>query len=82
MRFQILRLCSRYNVTSDTMMFPNGAQVSREQLRTGGFGSLTDTIFKFALSLHHMSVDDTEVAILAAICLLSAGKANVEKKDI
>ena len=55
------------------MLFNDGLSLDRQQLHSGGFGSLTDTIFQFANSLKTMDVDETEYAVLAAICLISGG---------
>ena len=68
----------RYNANSDpdeeTMTFSNGLTLTRKQLEVGGFGALTETIFRFARSLHQMELDNTEYALLSAICLASGGK--------
>jgi len=72
--FQILRLSSRYDQDSDTMVFSGGMNVNRDQLESAGFGSLTDTIFRFARSLRDMDVDEMELAALCSICLISGGK--------
>ena len=72
--FQILRLSSRYDPEKDAMVFSGGMNVTKEQLQSGGFGSLTDTIFKFARSLKSMEIDDMEYAALCCICLISGGK--------
>ena len=69
----------RYDANSDaeeeTMTFSTGLTLTRNQLEVGGFGALTDSIFRFARSLHQMELDDTEYALLSAICLASGGKA-------
>lgn len=72
--FQILRLCLRYTLEKDVMMFSNGLELTRNELQAGGFGSLTDTIFNFAASLKRMDVDESEFSILSAICLVSGGE--------
>lgn len=71
--FQILRLSSRYDLDSDTMVFSGGLNVTRQQLESAGFGTLTDTIFRFARSLREMDVDEMELAALCSICLMSGG---------
>lgn len=55
------------------MQFSNGLWVNKEQLQQGGFGTLTSTIFNFAQSLKGMDSDETEFALLSAICLISGG---------
>ena len=61
-------------------MFSGGMNVTKEQLHSGGFGSLTDTIFRFARSLKQLEIDDTEYAALCSICLISGGKFSRRKK--
>lgn len=70
---QILRLCSRYDLDKDVMLFNGGLSLDREQLQKGGFGTLTDTIFRFASSLKVLNIDEMEYAVLSAICLISGG---------
>ena len=70
---QILRLASRYNAECDTITFCNDMALSRHQMETGAFGSLSHAIFNFCYSLKHLSVTDTELALLSAICLISGG---------
>ena len=74
----MLRLSSNYNEDEDKIQFSNGVGLTRDQIEAGGFGTLTDTIFRFSRSLAQMDVDDTEFSLLSAICLISGGKA--EKK--
>lgn len=47
--------------------------MSRDQLKLSGFGALTETVFNFAKSLKLMNVDETEFAMLGAICITSGG---------
>ncbi len=75
----MLRLGSRYNEEEDIIQFSNGVSLTRDQLEAGGFGSLTDTIFRFSRSLAQMDVDQTEFALLSAICLISGGKWQIGK---
>ena len=70
---QILRLSSRYDMDSDTMVFSGGVKVTHQQLQSAGFGSLTDTIFRFARSLKEMDIDEIELSALCCICLISGG---------
>ena len=64
----------RYELDTDTMQFPKGTALTREQLEKGGFGPLTSTIFSFAAGLKRMKADQTEYAMLSSICLISGGK--------
>ena len=74
MLWQVLRLGVRYRMDSDRIQFSNGLALTEKQLEVGGFGSLTQTIFKFSKSLAQMDVDETEFALLSAISLMSGGK--------
>ncbi|XP_033729024.1 retinoic acid receptor beta-like isoform X1 [Pecten maximus] len=78
LEIMILRLCSRYNLDQDVMMFSGGLTLDRDQLQNGGFGSLTETIFKFASSLKMLEIDDMEFAVLSAVCLISGDRSGLE----
>ena len=76
---QILRLGSRYTKPEsdegdETLTFSNGLTLTKQQLECGGFGTLTEAVLKFLRSLHDMECDDTEFALLSAVCLISGGE--------
>ena len=77
----MLRLSSNYNEDEDKIQFSNGVGLTRDQIEAGGFGTLTDTIFRFSRSLAQMDVDDTEFSLLSAICLISGGN-DVKQKQL
>ncbi|ELU07684.1 hypothetical protein CAPTEDRAFT_168520 [Capitella teleta] len=77
----VLRLGSRYHEDDETITFTNGLTLTRQQLEEGGFGTLTDTILRFAKSLQQMQVDTTEYALLSAICLLSGDRSGLEDPE-
>ncbi|CAH1788324.1 unnamed protein product [Owenia fusiformis] len=81
LEIMILRLSACYQEVEDVVKFSNGLILSREQLKSGGFGMLTDTIFNFAESLRNMTVDSTEFALLAAICLISGDRSGLEDAE-
>ncbi|XP_064598195.1 LOW QUALITY PROTEIN: retinoic acid receptor gamma-like [Liolophura sinensis] len=81
LEIMILRLCLRYTLEKDVMMFSNGLELTRNELQAGGFGSLTDTIFNFAASLKRMDVDESEFSILSAICLVSGDRSGLEDPE-
>ena len=56
------------------MTFTSGLTLSQEQLKIGGFGPLLDTIFTFGTALHKIKIDETELSLLSAICLITGGK--------
>ncbi|XP_063412811.1 retinoic acid receptor beta-like isoform X1 [Mytilus trossulus] len=78
LEIMILRLSSRYDVDKDVLCFNDGITLDRQQLRNGGFGSLTDTIFTFASSLKSMETDSLEYAALSAVCLVSNDRSGLE----
>ena len=73
-------MSSNYNEDEDKIQFSNGVGLTRDQIEAGGFGTLTDTIFRFSRSLAQMDVDDTEFSLLSAICLISGGNDVKEKQ--
>lgn len=58
------------------MVFSGGLCLDKQRLQSGGFGTLTETIFSFAAALKSMDVDETEFAALSAVCLISGGNNN------
>ncbi|XP_072181115.1 retinoic acid receptor alpha-like isoform X2 [Diadema setosum] len=74
----ILRICSRFNPDDASVTFTTGLTLTQGQLKSGGFGSLLDIIFQFALSLSRMNIDETEIALLSAICLISEDRPGLE----
>ncbi|XP_064646765.1 retinoic acid receptor alpha-A-like isoform X2 [Lineus longissimus] len=77
----ILRLSSRFNEVDSTISFSNGLTLNREQLQCGGFGVITETIFNFAASMKQLNVDDTEYALLSAVCLISGDRSGLESSE-
>ncbi|XP_041477822.1 retinoic acid receptor alpha-A-like isoform X2 [Lytechinus variegatus] len=74
----ILRICSRFNPQDASVTFTTGLTLTQGQLKAGGFGSLLDVIFTFASSLSRMHIDETEIALLSAICLISEDRTGLE----
>lgn len=82
LEIMVLRISLRYSPEKDLIQFANGTWLNREELQQGGFGPLTSTIFCFASSLKSMACDETEFAMLSAVCLMSgdrSGLNDVEK---
>ena len=69
----MLRLASRYNQHENTMKLSGQVTLTQDHLMVGGFGTLTDCIFRFAAALGQLDVDGAEFAMLCAICLMSGG---------
>ncbi|KAH9494969.1 hypothetical protein Btru_020722 [Bulinus truncatus] len=81
LEIMILRISIRYDLDTDTMQFSNGLSLTREQLKRGGFGPLTSTIFSFAASLKRMNCDETEYAMLSSICLISGDRSGLHDTE-
>ncbi|XP_035824311.1 retinoic acid receptor gamma [Aplysia californica] len=81
LEIMILRISIRYEMDTDTMQFPSGLALTREQLQKGGFGPLTSTIFSFAASLKRMDCDETEYAMLSSICLISGDRSGLQDTE-
>ena len=72
---QVLRISHRYNMETDMIQFATGKWLDREAVQNGGFGAdLTSAIFNFSRSLKALICDETEFALLSAICLMSGGR--------
>ncbi|KAM4754015.1 thyroid hormone receptor alpha-like [Cyanocitta cristata] len=62
----------RYDPESETLMLSGEMAVKREQLKNGGLGVVSDAIFDLGKSLSAFNLDDTEVALLQAVLLMSS----------
>ncbi|KGL83528.1 hypothetical protein N309_01054, partial [Tinamus guttatus] len=51
--------------------------VKREQLKNGGLGVVSDAIFDLGKSLSAFNLDDTEVALLQAVLLMSSDRTGL-----
>ncbi|XP_072417547.1 thyroid hormone receptor alpha-like isoform X3 [Chiloscyllium punctatum] len=73
MEIMSLRAAVRYDAESETLTLNGEMAVKREQLKNGGLGVVSDAIFELGKSLAAFSLDDTEVALLQAVLLMSSG---------
>lgn len=78
LEIMILRLSSRYDMNSDTMVFSGGLSATQQQLESSGFEALASIIFTFARSLHKMDIDEMELATLCCVCLVSGDRTGLE----
>ncbi|KFO52598.1 hypothetical protein N302_08155, partial [Corvus brachyrhynchos] len=67
-----LRAAVRYDPESETLTLSGEMAVSRGQLKIGGLGVVSDAIFDLGKSLSAFNLDDTEVALLQAVLLMSS----------
>ena len=73
MEIMSLRAAVRYDPESETLTLSGEMAVKREQLKNGGLGVVSDAIFDLGKSLAQFNLDDTEVALLQAVLLMSSG---------
>ncbi|XP_069504954.1 thyroid hormone receptor beta isoform X1 [Ambystoma mexicanum] len=82
MEIMSLRAAVRYDPESKTLTLNGEMAVTRDQLKNGGLGVVSDAIFDLGMSLSSFNLDDTEVALLQAVLLMSSdrpGLLNVEQ---
>ncbi|XP_061443715.1 thyroid hormone receptor beta isoform X5 [Rhineura floridana] len=82
MEIMSLRAAVRYDPESETLTLNGEMAVTRGQLKNGGLGVVSDAIFDLGMSLSSFSLDDTEVALLQAVLLMSSdrpGLVSVER---
>nr|XP_023440525.1 thyroid hormone receptor alpha-like [Dasypus novemcinctus] len=77
MEIMSLRAAARYDPESDTLTLSGEVAVKREQLQHGGLGEVSDAIFELGKSLSAFNLDDTEVALLQAVLLLSTDRSGL-----
>lgn len=77
MEIMSLRAAVRYDPESETLTLNGEMAVTRGQLKNGGLGVVSDAIFDLGVSLSNFDLDDSEVALLQAVILLSSGKQQV-----
>uniref|UniRef100_A0A8C5U8Q8 Thyroid hormone receptor alpha n=1 Tax=Malurus cyaneus samueli TaxID=2593467 RepID=A0A8C5U8Q8_9PASS len=79
MEIMSLRAAVRYDPESETLTLSGEMAVKREQLKNGGLGVVSDAIFDLGKSLSAFNLDDTEVALLQAVLLMSSGVCSVPR---
>ncbi|MEQ2238283.1 hypothetical protein ILYODFUR_031601, partial [Ilyodon furcidens] len=72
MEIMSLRAAVRYDPESQTLTLNGEMAVTRGQLKNGGLGVVSDAIFDLGVSLSSFNLDDSEVALLQAVILLSS----------
>ncbi|KAM9823975.1 thyroid hormone receptor beta isoform 2-T3 [Neosynchiropus ocellatus] len=81
MEIMSLRAAVRYDPESETLTLNGEMAVTRGQLKNGGLGVVSDAIFDLGVSLSSFNLDDSEVALLQAVILLSSGKTGASDRD-
>uniref|UniRef100_A0A3P8XS16 NR LBD domain-containing protein n=1 Tax=Esox lucius TaxID=8010 RepID=A0A3P8XS16_ESOLU len=77
MEIMSLRAAVRYDAESETLTLSGEMAVKREQLKNGGLGVVSDAIFDLGKSLAQFNLDDTEVALLQAVLLMSSDRSGL-----
>uniref|UniRef100_A0A665WHL0 Thyroid hormone receptor alpha-B n=1 Tax=Echeneis naucrates TaxID=173247 RepID=A0A665WHL0_ECHNA len=81
MEIMSLRAAMRYDPDSETLTLSGEMAVKREQLKNGGLGVVSDAIFDLGKSLAQFNLDDTEVALLQAVLLMSSDRSGLTCVD-
>ncbi|XP_078501813.1 thyroid hormone receptor alpha isoform X2 [Lissotriton helveticus] len=81
MEIMSLRAAVRYDPDSETLTLSGEMAVKREQLKNGGLGVVSDAIFDLGKSLSAFNLDDTEVALLQAVLLMSSDRSGLTCVD-
>lgn len=82
MEIMSLRAAVRYDPESETLTLNGEMAVTRGQLKNGGLGVVSDAIFDLGVSLSSFDLDDSEVALLQAVILLSSGKTPAVSREV
>ena len=56
------------------MTFSDGLTLNRAQMHNCGFGPITHTVYEFARKLLPLKIDETEIALLSALCIVCPGE--------
>ncbi|KAM9838356.1 thyroid hormone receptor beta isoform 1-T1 [Aulostomus maculatus] len=81
MEIMSLRAAVRYDPESETLTLNGEMAVTRGQLKNGGLGVVSDAIFDLGVSLSSFNLDDSEVALLQAVILLSSDRPGLSSVD-
>ncbi|XP_058475853.1 thyroid hormone receptor beta isoform X4 [Solea solea] len=81
MEIMSLRAAVRYDPESETLTLNGEMAVTRGQLKNGGLGVVSDAIFDLGVSLSSFNLDDSEVALLQAVILLSSDRPGLSSVE-
>ncbi|CAL8363170.1 unnamed protein product [Arctogadus glacialis] len=81
MEIMSLRAAVRYDPESETLTLNGEMAVTRGQLKNGGLGVVSDAIFDLGVSLSSFNLDDSEVALLQAVVLLSSDRPGLSSVE-
>ncbi|XP_034749609.1 thyroid hormone receptor alpha-like [Etheostoma cragini] len=81
MEIMSLRAAVRYDPDSETLTLSGEMAVKREQLKNGGLGVVSDAIFDLGKSLAQFNLDDSEVALMQAVLLMSSDRSGLTSME-
>uniref|UniRef100_A0A668RVL8 Uncharacterized protein n=1 Tax=Oreochromis aureus TaxID=47969 RepID=A0A668RVL8_OREAU len=81
MEIMSLRAAVRYDPDSETLTLNGEMAVKREQLKNGGLGVVSDAIFDLGKSLAQFNLDDSEVALMQAVLLMSSDRSGLTSME-
>ncbi|ELT99607.1 hypothetical protein CAPTEDRAFT_167148 [Capitella teleta] len=81
MEIMCLRAACRYDPVNRTLTLQNGLLLKKNQLNHGGLGLLVEPIFDFAVGLSKLQLDQTEIALLAAVLLMQSDRTGLKEPE-
>ncbi|KAI0240712.1 Thyroid hormone receptor beta [Lamellibrachia satsuma] len=82
MEIMCLQTACRYDPSSHALMLQNGLVLSRNDIAgSGGLGLLVEPIFEFAVGLAKLQLDQTELALLAAVLLMQSDRTGLREPE-
>jgi len=78
----MIRTARRYDKTSDTIIFADGAHYNRDNMRIIGLYDYVDSMFHFCKGMADIGTDNAEYALLTAICLMCERPGLVSRKKV
>ncbi|XP_046545593.1 thyroid hormone receptor beta-like [Haliotis rubra] len=81
MEVMCLRAACRFDARTQSLILPNGLTVHKSALHKGSLGVLVEPIFEFALGLAKLELDQTEVALLAAVLLMQSDRSGLKEPE-
>ncbi|XP_041375002.1 thyroid hormone receptor beta-A-like [Gigantopelta aegis] len=81
MEIMCLRAACRYDPTNQTLFLPSGLTIHKGALYQGSLGVLVEPIFEFATGLSKLELDETEIALLAAVLLMQSDRSGLMEAE-
>nr|AWH55629.1 ecdysone receptor [Platynereis dumerilii] len=78
----MIRTARRYDKTTDTIIFADGAHYTRDNMRVIGLHDYVDSMFHFCKGMSDIGTDNAEYALLTAICLMCERPGLISVKQV